>query len=57
VAGTGVEDAFNVLHTGVLQALDGAAHALALLAHRVGIAGEKEQRQILGHPCQKSRVV
>ncbi len=28
VAGTGVEDAFNVLHTGVLQALDGAAHAL-----------------------------
>jgi len=45
VAGTGVEDAFNVLHTGVLQALDGAAHALALLAHRVGIAGEEEQRQ------------
>ena len=43
VAGTGVEDAF--LHTGVLQALDGAAHALALLAHRVGIAGEEEQRQ------------
>ena len=42
VAGTGVEDAFNVLHTGVLQALDGAAHALALLAHRVGIAGEEE---------------
>ena len=57
VAGTGVEDAFNVLHTGVLQALDGAAHALALLAHRVGIAGEEEQRQLLGHPCQKSRVV
>ena len=28
VAGTGVEDAFNVQHTGVLQALDGAAHAL-----------------------------
>ena len=45
VAGTGVEDAFNVLHTGVLQALDGAAHALALLAHRAGIAGEEEQRQ------------
>ncbi len=45
VAGTGVEDAFNVLHTGVFQALDGAAHALALLAHRVGIAGEEEQRQ------------
>lgn len=45
VAGTGVEDAFNVQHTGVLQALDGAAHALALLAHRVGIAGEEEQRQ------------
>ena len=45
VAGTGVEDAFNVLHTGVPQALDGAAHALALLAHRVGIAGEEEQRQ------------
>ena len=57
MAGTGVEDAFNVLHTGVLQALDGAAHALALLAHRVGIAGEEEQRQLLGHPCQKSRVV
>ena len=57
VAGTGVEDAFNVLHTSVLQALDGAAHALALLAHWVGIAGEEEQRQLLGHPCQKSRVV
>ena len=57
MAGTGVEDAFNVLHTGILQALDGAAHALALLAHRVGIAGEEEQRQVLGHPCQKSRVV
>ena len=45
MAGTGVEDAFNVLHIGVLQALDGAAHALALLAYRVGIAGEEEQRQ------------
>ena len=57
MAGTGVEDAFNVLHTSVLQALDGAAHALALLAHWVGIAGEEEQRQLLGHPCQKSRVM
>ena len=57
MAGTGVEDAFNVQHTGVLQALDGAAHALALLAHRVGIAGEEKQRQVFGHPCQKSRVV
>ena len=27
------------------RAPDGAAHALALLAHRVGIAGEEEQRQ------------
>lgn len=45
VPGTGVQLAFNVLHTGVFQALDGAAHALALLAHRVGIAGEEEQRQ------------
>ena len=45
VPGTGVQLAFNVLHSGVFQALDGAAHALALLAHRVGIAGEEEQRQ------------
>lgn len=45
VAGTGVELALDVLHADAFQALDGAAHALALLAHRAGIAGEEEQRQ------------
>ncbi len=46
VPGTGVQLAFNVLHTGVFQALDGAAHALALFAHRVGVTGKEEQRQV-----------
>ena len=45
VPGAGVQLAADVLHACGLQALDGAAHALALLTHRVGIAGEEEQRQ------------
>ena len=55
--GTGVQLAFNVLHTGVFQALDGAAHALALFAHRVGVTGKEEQRQVFGHFCKEGRVV
>ena len=52
--GTGVQLAFNVLHTGVLQALDGAAHALAQVAHRVGVTGKEEQRQVFGHFARKA---
>ena len=57
VPGTGVQLAFNVLHSGVFQALDGAAHALALFAHRVGVTGKEEQRQAFGHFCKEGRVV
>ena len=46
--GTGVQLALNVLHTGVFQALDGTLHALALFAHRVGIASQEQQRQVFG---------
>ena len=55
--GTGVQLAFNVLHTGIFQALDGTAHALALFAHRVGVTGKEEQRQAFGHLCKERRVV
>ena len=50
--GTGVQLALNVLHTGIFQALDGALHALALFAHRVGIASQEQQRQVFGHLCK-----
>ena len=52
--GTGYRLALNVLHTGIFQALDGTLHALALFAHRVGIAGEEEQRQLLGIRARKA---
>ena len=54
VPGTGVQLAFNVLHSGVFQALDGTAHALALFAHRVGVTGKEEQRQVFGHFARKA---
>ena len=55
--GTGVQLALNVLHTGIFQALDGTLHALALFAHRVGIASQEQQRQVFGHLCKERRVV
>ena len=57
VPGAGVQLAADVLHACGLQALDGAQHALAPVAHRVGGAGQEQQGQVLGHPGQKSRVV
>ena len=55
--GTGVQLDLDVLHTGIQQALDRPLHTCALFAHRVGIACQEQQGQILGHPSQKSRVV
>ena len=57
VPGTGVKFALDVLHTHIPQALDGTLHAFALLAHRVGIACQKQQWQVFGHTSQKCRVV
>ncbi len=55
--GAGVQLDLDVLHTGIQQALDRPLYACALFAHRVGIACQEQQGQILGHPGQKSRVV
>ena len=57
VAGTGVELALDVLHADAFQALDGAAHALALLAHGVGITGQEQKRQVFGHLREEGRVM
>ena len=43
VPGAGVQLAADVLHACGLQALDGAQHALAPVAHRVGGAGQEQQ--------------
>ena len=57
VPGTGVELDLHVPHPGILHALHGSPDARAVLAHRVGITGQEEHRQVFRHPGQKGRVV
>ena len=55
--GAGVQLDLDILHTSIQQALDRPLHTCALFAHRVGIACQEQQGQILGHPGQKNRIV
>ena len=57
VAGTGIELRLDVPDADVPEALDGPPDSGGALAYRVGITGEEEQGQILGHSGQNGGVV
>ena len=52
--GAGVQLDLDVLHTGIQQALDRPLHTCALFAHRVGIACQEQQGQILGTRARRA---
>ena len=57
MARAGVELLLDVLCPGGFQAVNGALDAFALLAHRVGVAGQEKQGQVFWHPGQNRWVV
>ena len=52
-----IEFDLDVLRTGVPEALYGPFDARAPFPYRVGIAGQKEQRELLRHLCEEGGVI
>ena len=48
--------AIDLLHAGIAQQLGRSLHALAHVANRVAVAGNVQQRQVLGHLAAHSGV-
>ena len=53
----GIELRLDVPDADVPEALDGPPDSGGALAYRVGVTGEEEQGQLLGHPGQNGGVV